>query len=124
MTDCFPEVKSSRERACLLKPEPQYTEEARRNQITAQSMLRVVFASSGEVVQIRAVRTLAVWTDGTSDCRCAADQVCAGDEKRTAGVGVYAAGVQLQSVLNEGWPSVATPGAISPLEWHEATATK
>ncbi len=42
----------------LLKPEPQYTEEARRNQITGTVMLRVVFASSGEVVQIRAVRSL------------------------------------------------------------------
>ena len=42
----------------LLKPEPQYTEEARRNQIEGTVVLRVVFASSGEVVQIRAVRTL------------------------------------------------------------------
>ena len=42
----------------LFKPEPQYTEEARRNQITGTVMLRVVFSSTGEVVQIRAVRTL------------------------------------------------------------------
>jgi TonB family protein len=42
----------------LFKPEPQYTEEARRNQITGTVVLRVVFQSSGEVVQIRAVRTL------------------------------------------------------------------
>ncbi|HKP81531.1 MAG TPA: energy transducer TonB [Pyrinomonadaceae bacterium] len=42
----------------LLKPEPQYTEEARKNQITGTVVLRVVFASSGEVVQIRAVRQL------------------------------------------------------------------
>ena len=42
----------------LIKPEPQYTEEARRNQVTGTVMLRVVFSSSGEVVQIRAVRTL------------------------------------------------------------------
>jgi TonB family protein len=42
----------------LFKPEPQYTEEARRNQITGSVVLRVVFASSGEVVQIRATRTL------------------------------------------------------------------
>ena len=42
----------------VFKPEPQYTEEARRNQITGTVMLRVVFSSSGEVVQIRAVRTL------------------------------------------------------------------
>ncbi|HKR11958.1 MAG TPA: energy transducer TonB [Pyrinomonadaceae bacterium] len=42
----------------LAKPEPQYTEEARKNQITGTVRLRVVFASSGEVVQIKAVNTL------------------------------------------------------------------
>ena len=42
----------------LFKPEPQYTEEARRNQIIGTVMLRVVFSSAGEVDQIRAVRTL------------------------------------------------------------------
>ena len=42
----------------LAKPEPQYTEDARRNQITGTVVLRVVFASSGEVVQIHALRTL------------------------------------------------------------------
>jgi len=42
----------------LSKPEPQYTEEARLNQVTGTVVLRVVFSSSGEVVQIRAVRTL------------------------------------------------------------------
>jgi TonB family protein len=40
------------------KPEPQYTEEARRNQIMGTVKLRVVFSSTGEVVQIRAVNTL------------------------------------------------------------------
>jgi TonB family protein len=42
----------------LLKPEPKYTEEARRNQISGTVMLRVIFSNNGEVVQIRAVRTL------------------------------------------------------------------
>ena len=42
----------------LFKPEPQYTEEARKNQTTGTVVLRVVFASSGDVVQIRAVRSL------------------------------------------------------------------
>lgn len=42
----------------LFKPEPQYTEEARRNQITGTVLLRAVFASSGEVVQITAVQSL------------------------------------------------------------------
>jgi TonB family protein len=42
----------------LSKPEPQYTEEARRNQITGTVMLRVVFSSAGHVEQIHAVQTL------------------------------------------------------------------
>jgi len=42
----------------LFKPEPQYTEDARKNQIQGTVMLRVVFASNGDVIQIRAVRTL------------------------------------------------------------------
>ena len=42
----------------LAKPEPQYTEEARKNQVIGTVALRVVFSSNGEVVQIRAVRTL------------------------------------------------------------------
>lgn len=47
------------QRARLLsKPEPQYTEEARRNQITGTVVLRVVFSSAGEVTQIRAITPL------------------------------------------------------------------
>lgn len=47
------------QRARLLsKPEPQYTEEARRNQVTGTVVLRAVFASSGEVTQIRALSSL------------------------------------------------------------------
>jgi TonB family protein len=42
----------------ISKPEPQYTEEARRNQVTGTVMLRVVFSSLGEVTQIRAVNSL------------------------------------------------------------------
>ena len=42
----------------LSKPEPQYTEEARKSQLSGTVMLRAVFSSSGEVVQIQAVRTL------------------------------------------------------------------
>jgi protein TonB len=42
----------------LSKPEPQYTEEARRNQISGTVLLRAVFASSGEVVQIHALNAL------------------------------------------------------------------
>jgi TonB family protein len=42
----------------ILKPEPQYSEEARRNQITGTVMLRVVFSSSGQVEQIRAIQNL------------------------------------------------------------------
>ena len=47
------------QRARLLsKPEPQFTEEARRNQITGTVVLRAIFSSSGDVVQIRALNAL------------------------------------------------------------------
>lgn len=42
----------------LSKPEPQYTEEARKNQITGTVVLRAVFTSNGQVTQIRAVNGL------------------------------------------------------------------
>ena len=42
----------------LSKPEPQYTEEARKNQITGTVVLRAVFSSSGQVTQIKAVQGL------------------------------------------------------------------
>ena len=42
----------------LSKPEPQYTEEARKNQITGTVVLRAVFSSGGQVTQIRAVSGL------------------------------------------------------------------
>ena len=42
----------------LFKPEPQYTEEARRNQTIGTVLLSAVFSNSGQVVQIHAVRTL------------------------------------------------------------------
>jgi TonB family protein len=42
----------------LSKPEPQYTEEARAHQISGTVVLRAIFASSGEVVQVRALDTL------------------------------------------------------------------
>ncbi len=42
----------------ISKPEPQYTEAARRNQITGTVVLRVIFTRSGEVTNIRAVSSL------------------------------------------------------------------
>ena len=48
---------SSRPRV-ISKPEPQYTEEARRNQVTGTVVLRVVFSSSGQVTNIQAVQKL------------------------------------------------------------------
>lgn len=42
----------------LSKPEPQYTEEARRGQITGTVVLSVVFSRSGQVTDIRAVQKL------------------------------------------------------------------
>ncbi len=42
----------------LEKPEPQYTEAARKNQVTGTVVLRVVFSSSGSVTNIATVRGL------------------------------------------------------------------
>lgn len=42
----------------LSKPEPQYTEEARRAQITGTIILSVVFSRGGQVIDIRAVQPL------------------------------------------------------------------
>ena len=42
----------------LAKPEPQYTEEARRNAITGSVVLRAVFSRTGEVTNIRAIQAL------------------------------------------------------------------
>jgi TonB family protein len=42
----------------LSRPEPQYTEEARKNQISGTVVLRAVFASNGQVTNIRAVSGL------------------------------------------------------------------
>jgi TonB family protein len=41
-----------------MKPEPQYTELARRNQIIGTVILRAVFTRSGEVSSIRAIQSL------------------------------------------------------------------
>jgi protein TonB len=47
------------ERARVLsKPEPQYTEEARKADTTGAVILRVVFSRTGEVTNIRAIQTL------------------------------------------------------------------
>lgn len=42
----------------LSKPEPQYTEEARKNQVTGTVVLRAIFTSGGQVSNIRAVSGL------------------------------------------------------------------
>ena len=42
----------------LFKPEPQYTEEARKNGTTGTVILRVVFSRTGEVTNIRAMQSL------------------------------------------------------------------
>lgn len=42
----------------LSKPEPQYTEAARKNQVTGSVILSAIFSESGEVTSIRAVKTL------------------------------------------------------------------
>jgi len=62
-----PEV-STRPRV-ILKPEPQYTEQARRNQVMGTVVLRAVFSSTGQVTNIQAVQKL---SDGLTEKAIAA----------------------------------------------------
>jgi TonB family protein len=54
----YPAADVNERARVLSKPEPQYTEEARRSGITGTVMLRVVFSRTGEVTNIRAVQPL------------------------------------------------------------------
>jgi TonB family protein len=54
----YPAPQVTERARVLAKPEPQYTEDARRNQITGSVVLRVVFSRTGEVTNIRAINAL------------------------------------------------------------------
>ncbi len=54
----YPAPQVTERARVLAKPEPQYTEDARRNAITGSVVLRVVFSRTGEVTNIRAVQAL------------------------------------------------------------------
>jgi TonB family protein len=54
----YPAPQVTERARVLAKPEPQYTEEARRNAVTGSVVLRVVFSRAGEVTSIRAVQAL------------------------------------------------------------------
>ena len=54
----YPSPQVTERARVLAKPEPQYTEDARRNQITGSVVLRVVFSRTGEVTNIRAIHAL------------------------------------------------------------------
>jgi TonB family protein len=54
----YPAQQVSERARVISKPEPQYTEDARRNQITGSVILRVVFSRTGEVTNIRALHSL------------------------------------------------------------------
>ena len=54
----YPTLQVSERARVLAKPEPQYTEEARRNAVSGTVVLRVVFSRTGEVTNIRAVQSL------------------------------------------------------------------
>lgn len=54
----YPAPQVTERARVLAKPEPQYTEEARRNVVTGSVVLRVVFSRGGEVTNIRAVQSL------------------------------------------------------------------
>ena len=79
----------------ISKPEPQYTEAARKNQVTGSVVLSVIFSESGEVTSIRAIRVPARWPDREGYCGRATDSLCAGDAKRPARLCLHAVGIQL-----------------------------
>jgi TonB family protein len=54
----YPQSQVTERVRLLAKPEPQYSEEARRNLVMGTVVLRVVFSRTGEVTNIRAVQTL------------------------------------------------------------------
>ena len=54
----YPSPQVSERARVIAKPEPQYTEEARRNAVSGTVVLRVVFSRTGEVTNIRAVQSL------------------------------------------------------------------
>jgi TonB family protein len=54
----YPAPQVTERARVLAKPEPQYTEDARRNQITGSVVLRVIFSRTGEVTNIRAIHLL------------------------------------------------------------------
>ncbi len=54
----YPPQQVTERARVLVKPEPQYTEDARRNSISGSVVLRVVFSRTGEVTNIRAIQTL------------------------------------------------------------------
>ena len=54
----YPTARVTERARVLAKPEPQYTEDARRNQIMGSVVLRVVFSRDGEVTNIRAIHAL------------------------------------------------------------------
>lgn len=54
----YPPMHVTERARVIAKPEPQYTEDARKNQITGSVVLRVAFSRSGEVTNIRAINPL------------------------------------------------------------------
>ncbi len=56
--EVFSALRVTQRARVLAKPEPQYTDEARRNLVTGTVVLRVVFSRTGDVVNIRAIQTL------------------------------------------------------------------
>jgi TonB family protein len=54
----YPPREVSQRAQIISKPEPQYTEAARRNQTTGTVVLSVVFSKSGEVTNIRVIQSL------------------------------------------------------------------
>ena len=72
-TKIFSDKEVTQQARILSRPSPYYTEEARRNSVQGSVTLRVVFATSGQVTNIRALKSL---PDGlTEQAMMAAKQI-------------------------------------------------
>ena len=100
----------------LSKPEPQYTEEARKNQVTGTVILRAVFSSTGQVTNISARAGLPYGLTERAIARCASNQIHSSYQGWPSGFDVHPTGIQLQpllrTTLNEERAPIDSVGAL------------
>lgn len=83
----------------LSKPEPQYTEAARKYGVTGTVALRGVFSTDGRLTSIRILKTITAWFDSGVGCRRETNKIYTCHQAWTERASVYSARIQLQSLL-------------------------